>query len=341
MTNVIEVRNLKKIFKLHTSLKNLILGRKKIVTALDNLSLDIREGEIFGLLGPNGAGKTTLIKMLTTLILPTGGSATLCGYDIVRDQWHVKNSIGLIHSDERSFFWRLTARQNLEFFAALYQLPGEVSRNRIDELLTLVGLEEHANTWFQNFSTGMKQRLAIARGLLSMPKVLFMDEPMRSIDPVSTQKIRQFIRNKALEHIKGAIIIATNRLDEAISLCDRVAIFNKGQMIKSGTIHDINLAAKEYIQYELKVKNISAEVIDSICRMPWVLNCENKSRGNGNTDLVLDLTSEEESLHLALKEIIRSNGYIQKCIRKEPSFEDTFIDLIKEFETSRSKNGPH
>jgi ABC-2 type transport system ATP-binding protein len=338
MTNVIEVRNLKKVFKLHTTLKNLILGRKKMVTALNGISLDIREGEIFGLLGPNGAGKTTFIKMLTTLILPTEGNATLCGYDIVRDQWQVKNSIGLIHSDERSFFWRLTAKQNLEFFAAIYQLPSKVSRKRIDELLALVGLEEHANTWFQNFSTGMKQRLAIARGLLSMPKVLFMDEPMRSIDPVSTQKIRQFIRNKALEHIKGAIIIATNRLDEAVSLCDRVAIFNKGQMIKSGTIDDMNLAAKEYIQYELQVRNISNEVIDRICRMPWVLNCEKKTHGNANMGLVLDLTSEEESLHLALKEIIRSKGYIQKCIRKQPSFEDTFIDLIKEFKSSESKN---
>lgn len=336
MKNVIEIRNLKKVFKQHTSLKSLLTGRKKLITAVNGISFDIREGEIFGLVGPNGAGKTTLIKMLTTLILPTEGKATLCGYDVVKDEWNVKKSIGLIHSDERSFFWRLTAKQNLEFFAALYQLPRGVAKERIDELLALVGLEEHANKWFQDYSTGMKQRLAIARGLLSRPKVLFMDEPMRSIDPISTQKIREFIRNRALEHIKGAIVIATNRLDEAVSLCDRVGIFNKGHLLTSGSIKDINLEAKDYIQYELEINNVSSEVINRIRGMEWVLNCEEKAHVNGKRDIVINLASEEEGLHRVLKEIIQSRGHIQKCVRKQPSFEDTFIDVIKEFEKSRS-----
>jgi ABC-2 type transport system ATP-binding protein len=323
---------LKKIFKQHTSLKNLVLGRKKTTTALNGISIDIKEGEIFGLLGPNGAGKTTLIKMLTTLILPTEGKAAVFGFDVVKDQWFVKNSIGLIHSDERSFFWRLTGRQNLEFFAAIYHLPERVAKERIDEMLALVELEEHQNTMFQLYSTGMKQRLAIARGLLSRPKILFMDEPMRSIDPISTQKIREFIRNKALELIKGAIVIATNRLDEAASLCDRVGIFNKGHLVACGSIKEINIDVKPAIQYELEIKNIGNDVIDRIGRMEWVTNCEKKAHVNGRMDIVLNLTSEEESLHHVLEEIIKSKGYIQKCVRKQPSFEDAFTRIIKKFE---------
>jgi ABC-2 type transport system ATP-binding protein len=339
MKNVIEIKNLKKVFKQHTSLKNLIRGKRKRITALNRISVDIREGEIFGLLGPNGAGKTTLIKMLATLILPTEGSATVCGYDVVKDAWHVKNSIGLIHSDERSFFWRLTARQNLEFFAALYQLPSKVAKERIEEQLALVGLEEHANTWFQNYSTGMKQRLAIARGLLSRPKILFMDEPMRSIDPISTHKIREFIRNEALEHINGAIVIATNRLDEATSLCDRVGIFNNGNLIACGRTKDINLSVKDSIQYELEINNINDEVINRISKMEWVLNCEKKVHLNGKMDIVISLASEEEGLHHVLEEIMRSKGYIQKCKRKQPSFEEAFVSVIQEFDKYQDKNG--
>ncbi len=332
MKNAIEIRKLKKVFKQHTSLKNLVLGRKKLTTALNGISLDIKEGEIFGLLGPNGAGKTTLIKILTTLILPTKGTATICGYDVVKDQWHVKNCIGLIHSDERSFFWRLTGRQNLEFFAAIYHLPERIAKERIDELIELVELEEYQNTMFQLYSTGMKQRLAIARGLLSRPKVLFMDEPMRSIDPITTQKIRRFIRNKALELIKGAIVIATNRLDEATSLCDRVGIFNKGHLLVSDTIENINLDAKPSVQYELEIRNVGNEIIDRIGRMEWVTNCEKKAHVNGKMDVVLNLASEEEGLHHVLEEIIISKGYIQKCVRKQPSFEDSFTAIIKKFE---------
>src|SRR3972149_9856561 len=141
---------------------------KKLTRALNGISFDIKEGEIFGLLGPNGAGKTTLIKMLTTLIIPTEGTAKVQGYDVVKDEWQVRNIIGLIHSDERSFFWRLTGRQNLEFFAAIFHIPGRLSKNRIAEVIAHVGLEKYADNLFYNYLTWMKQRLAIARGLFNM-----------------------------------------------------------------------------------------------------------------------------------------------------------------------------
>ncbi len=333
MKNAIEIRKLKKVFKQHRSFKSLILGRNTTTNALNDISIDIKEGEIFGLLGPNGAGKTTLIKILTTLILPTKGTATLCGYDIVKDEWHVKNLIGLIHSDERSFFWRLTGKQNLEFFAAIYHLPGRVAKERIKELLALVELEEQANTMFQYYSTGMKQRLAIVRGLLSRPRVLFMDEPMRSIDPISTQKIRKFIRNKALELIDGAIIIATNRLDEATSLCDRVGIFDKGHLIASGNIGEIESGYSTYIQYDIEVKNLSDEVIEKIRRLRWIGDCRKTFQTNGKVGIMITLDREGESIHFVLQEIMRNSGYILKCSRREPSFEESFERIITKFKT--------
>jgi ABC-2 type transport system ATP-binding protein len=337
MRNVIELYNLKKVFTLQTSLKNFFLRKNMSTTAIDDVSLNICQGEIFGLLGPNGAGKTTLIKILTTLILPTDGTAKVYGYNVITDAIHIKNLIGLIHSDERSFFWRLTGRQNLQFFAALFKLPGRVAKKRIDELLALVDLERQADNIFHMYSTGMKQRLAIARGLLNNPKILFMDEPMRSIDPINTQKIRKFIRNMALDVINGAVIIATNRLDEATSLCDRVAILNKGRLVASGSIRDLETISGESIQYELEVDNLNDETIQRIRSLRWVQRCEKTEYVNGKANIVLNLAREKESLHSVLQEIIRNKGYIQKCSRKQSSLEDSFNLVISKSEVNQNK----
>jgi len=297
-------------------------------TAIDDICLDIREGEILGLLGPNGAGKTTLIKILSTLILPTDGIAKIYGYDVVRDKSQIKKLIGLIHSDERSFFWRLTGRQNLEFFSSLFQLPTRLANGRIDELLALVELEEHADNMFHNYSTGMKQRLAIARGLLTHPKILFMDEALRSIDPITTQKIRAFIREKVHEILKGTVIIATNRLDEAAQLCDRVSVLNKGRLVACGSTEELAAFSRESIQYQLEVRNISDELFQRICRIRNVQDCVKKVQMNGTMEIEIGMASEE-TLHLILQEIIRNNGYIQKCTRKQLSLETAFHTVLQ------------
>jgi ABC-2 type transport system ATP-binding protein len=329
MTNAIEIRHLKKVFTRDRSLLDLFSKRRASVTALEDISCDIGEREIFGVLGPNGAGKTTLLKILATLILPTDGKAKVLGYDVVKDEKRIKGLIGLIHSDERSFFWRLTGRQNLEFFSSLFQIPIQVARRRIDELLALVDLEKYADDMFHSYSTGMKQRLAIARGLLSNPRILFMDEAMRSIDPISTQRLRDFIRNKALEIIDGAVIIATNRLDEAAALCDRIAILNKGRIVACGSIEEIEAYAQNPVQYELDVKNINDKTIARIRSMKGVRNCEKLGQMNGTVKFVISLSREEDSLHGVLEDIIRSRGYIQKCVRKQLSFEESFNMVIK------------
>lgn len=337
MNNAIEVRMLKKVFLQRTSFKNFFFGKKKLTEALNGVSLDIEEGEIFGLLGPNGAGKTTLIKVLTTLVLPTEGTAKIHNYDVVRDEWKVRNIIGLIHSDERSFFWRLTGRQNLEFFAAIFGIPARSAKSRINEVIAYVDMEKHAENLFQNYSTGMKQRLAIARGLLNNPRILFMDEAMRAIDPISTRKIRDFIKTMVKERKNMTIIMATNRLDEATDLCDRVAILNNGYLVRCGGIGEIEAVSKGHVKYDIEVKNIGDGIIGQIRQMKRVLDCERMFSMNGAIGIAVTLDDEEESLHLVLQEIMRNQGYIVRCNRRETSFDESFSRLIAEFEAPRGK----
>ena len=181
---VIETQRLMKRFPRQRGWRNLLSPVYR--TALDGVDLQVRRGEVFGLLGPNGAGKTTIMKILATLVLPNGGRAFVDGLDVVKHGTEVRRRIGFVYGDERTFFWRLSVRENLLFYSALYRMPGDRARRRIDELLEIVGLTEAADVRMHYFSTGMKQRAAIARGVLTDPDIVFMDDPTRSLDPVAT-----------------------------------------------------------------------------------------------------------------------------------------------------------
>ncbi len=236
---VIQTNNLTKEF---TKLRGISSPRnffdKVSFAAVKSINLTVSRGEIFGLLGPNGAGKTTLTKMLCTLILPSGGSATICGYDLARQQAQVKASIALISSEERSFYWRLSGRRNLEFFAALYGLSRKRARQRIPEVLEVVGMSDAADRRFQEYSTGMKQRMALARGLLAEPDVFFMDEPTKGLDPVAVRDLHEFIRNQLTAQGK-TVILATHDLAEAEEVCDRVGIMQGGRMKAEGKVSEL------------------------------------------------------------------------------------------------------
>ncbi|MHB8160438.1 MAG: ABC transporter ATP-binding protein [Thermoleophilia bacterium] len=211
---------------------------KTVFTAVKGIDLAVGRGEVFGLLGPNGAGKTTLTKMLCTLLLPSAGSAKVCGYDLARQQGKVKSKIALISSEERSFYWRLNGRQNLDFFAALHGIPKKIARRRIEEVLEIVDMTEAAGRRFQEYSTGMKQRMALARGLLADPEIFFMDEPTKGLDPIATWKLHDFIRNRLAEAGK-TVIVATHHLAEAEQICDRVGIMYAGEMRASGPVKEL------------------------------------------------------------------------------------------------------
>lgn len=209
--------------------------RSEYVTVVEDVTCEIRAGEFFGLLGPNGAGKTTLFKMLSTLILPDAGSARVAEFDVVREPREVRRLLAPVIADERSLNWRLSAQDNLELYAVLQGLRGDAIRTRARELLETVELTEAADRMVGKFSSGMKQRLLIARALLKRPRVLLLDEPTRSLDPISARRFRRFLREEISERHGCTVLLATHNAEEALELCDRVAVLDHGRLLAVGT----------------------------------------------------------------------------------------------------------
>ncbi len=231
--------------------------------AVDSLDLEIERGEFFGLLGQNGAGKTTLIRMLSTLILPTSGSARINGHDL-KNLKGVKRSIGVVSGDERSFFWRLTGRQNLLFFAALEDLRPHEATRRVEDLLDLIGLTESADDVFRSYSTGMKQRLSIARALLHKPPILFLDEPTKGLDPLAMKNVHDLFRVRLNREENITIFMTTHRLDEAEKLCDRLAIMHRGRVLAEGTVAELCKVQNPGDKYRITAAGITREIVSRI-----------------------------------------------------------------------------
>lgn len=204
--------------------------KKKTALVVNDINLQITKGESFGLLGPNGSGKTTLLKLLTTLILPTKGTACINGYNIIKDEKKVRSFISLVLSEERSFYWRLNGRQNLEFFAAMHKFTPEEARKKIGELAVLCEIEEYMDNAFYEYSAGVRQRFSIARSLINNSQVMFMDEPTKNLDTNIAQKLRRFIKEKLVHSQGRTLLFATNNYDEAAIFSDRVALLEKGQV---------------------------------------------------------------------------------------------------------------
>jgi ABC-2 type transport system ATP-binding protein len=210
--------------------------KRRTRTALDGVSLRVEPGRAFCLLGPNGAGKTTLIKVLTTLVLPDGGRAIVGGHDAERSPAAVRSAIGYAINDERSFYWRLTGRQNLEFFGALNGLRGRRLAAKIADVLGLTGLESAADLRFNAYSTGMRQMLAFARALLADAEILFVDEPTRSLDPQAAAKVRTFLRSELVDGRGKTVFWATHDLLEAADFGHEVAVIDQGRIRVRGAV---------------------------------------------------------------------------------------------------------
>ena len=204
--------------------------------ALANIDLEVTEGEFLGLLGPNGAGKTTLFKVLSTLIIPDTGRAAVMGHDVVRSAAEARRVLAPVIADERSLHWRLSAAENLRLFAALHGVSRSDVGARVRELLGLVGLDDTASQLVGTFSSGMKQRLLIARALLARPRVLLLDEPTRSLDPISARALRAFLRDELVRRQGCTVILATHSAEEAFGLCDRVAVLDRGRLLATGPV---------------------------------------------------------------------------------------------------------
>jgi len=212
---------------------------REYVTALKGVSLEVRAGESVGLLGANGAGKTTLLKLIGGLLYPCAGTVTVDGCSTLCDNGRVREKVGFVLNDERSFYWRLTGVQNLEFFGALSNLFGAPCRVRIEHLMRLVGLDDAGDVRVSNYSCGMRQRLAIARGLLNDPEVLILDEPTKSLDPIGALELRSLISTHIRQRKGKTLIMATHQFEEAQALCDRVCIVVEGRIAACARVAEL------------------------------------------------------------------------------------------------------
>jgi ABC-2 type transport system ATP-binding protein len=233
----VRIQDLTKRFPVRRTLRAIATHpfAREQTTSIQSLTCDIHAGEFFGLLGPNGAGKTTLLKMLATLILPDEGEITVNGHDVVHEPEKVRAQLTPVIANERSLYWRLTARENLELFAALLHVPRPETRQRIDEVLEVVGLADTGTKMVGQFSSGMMQRLLIGRALIARPRVLLLDEPTRSLDPISARTFRAFLREELVDRRGCAVILATHNAEEAFDLCDRVGVLDRGRLLAVGS----------------------------------------------------------------------------------------------------------
>ena len=243
------------------------IPRREVLRGID---LNVARGELLGLLGPNGAGKTTLLKSLATLLLPDRGRVVVDGIDVAREPLLAKRKIGLCVSEERSFYYRLTARANLEFFGTLYGLRGAPLQRRVNEVAEQVGLTEALDRRFEGFSSGMRQRLTVARALLGDPPIMLLDEPTRAVDPVHAEALRRFIRTVLVGQLGKTVILATNLLEEAWELCDRVAVVNGGKIVALGPPASLDGALQRVERYAITVDRLDAGLVERARAIPGV-----------------------------------------------------------------------
>ncbi len=290
------------------------------VRALDDLSLEVQEGEIFGLLGPNGAGKTTTIKILITLLRPTEGEVKVHGYDVVRQAKEVRQRIGYV-PQERALDRFLTGREHLHLLANLYHLPPSSAAQQIDRLLTLVDLKDKADELVSNYSGGMKRKLDIACGLIPNPNLLFLDEPTLGLDIQSRIRIWDYIRRLKAQGM--TILMSTNYLDEADQLCDRIAIVDRGQVKAIGSPTQL----KQGLGGDRLLLRLAPAKADQMEILAKALQEMDKVRRVSHTDTALELrvASSEAVLPAVLKRVTDSGCHVETVQYSRPSLEDVFV----------------
>ncbi len=303
--------------------------RRRTVTALRGINFRVNRGEMVGILGPNGAGKTTLLKIIATLIYPTNGAVRFFGRDNRDGEIKTRGMLGLVTCDERSFYWRLSGRTNLKFFATLYGLSAAEAEVRIDELLGALDLTEAADRRFDGYSAGMKQKLAIARGLLKQPQIVLYDEPTRSLDPLSQHNIRHWIRQNREKHPEQTHLIATHNLMEAEQLCDRVVIVDRGRIIADGTVDEIRgFFRNEAMSHVIACVPVEPVPEEALAALPGVVRVESLDASRAGQTFRITTDAHGEGLSSALRWLTDAGVKVLSCDTETASLEDVFCSLI-------------
>jgi len=298
--------------------------RRERFHAVDGIDLRVERGEIFGLLGPNGAGKTTTMKMLATLLIPTSGTISVLGIDVLARPRDVRARLGAMLSGERSLYWKLTARENLEYFAALYHVPPRQTRARIDDALTSVKLLDRADDYVERYSTGMRQRLALARALLPDPPLVILDEPTVGLDPQAARDLRARVRE--LRSQGRTVLLTTHYMEEADQLCDRVAIIDHGRIVALDTPGALKrtIRAEEVVRLEIGLADDGVAVLERLGRSATVARSE---RHNGTLAVTAHCASARDFVPAAFDAARSAGATIQHVEVVPVTLEDVFISL--------------
>jgi ABC-2 type transport system ATP-binding protein len=318
----IEAADLRRTYKTHTGT---FRRRAKEIEAVRGINFAVEPGELFGLLGPNGAGKTTTIKMLITLLIPTGGEARVLGLDVVKDAREVRRRIGYVFGGERGVYERLSGYDNLRYFAELYGVPAREQKGRIEELLELVGLKGREHERAEGYSRGMKQRLHVARGLLHDPEVLFLDEPTIGLDPVGAREVRATIAS--LTEAGKTVLLTTHYMFEADALCDRIAVISKGSIVAEGTPLDLKRGVAQGSVVEVEVFGVADEAVERVRGLGGVVAVSIEEREQAQV-LVVQTEQDVELTQAILGHLDGSD--VGRVSRREPTLEDAYVALVAE-----------
>jgi ABC-2 type transport system ATP-binding protein len=297
--------------------------KKSQVVAVKDVSFEVDYGELFGLVGPNGAGKTTTIKMLTTMLIPTSGKAAVLGYDVQKDVTKIRERIGIVLGGERGLYTRVSAVDNLRYFADLYGVPTNVRDKRIKELLDFMGLSDRAHNRVETYSKGMKQRLHLARGLINDPEIIFLDEPTLGLDPEIAIDTRNMIRE--LVEKRKTILLTTHYMFEADELCRRVAIIKNGDIVALDTPSGLKKYVMDTSVVEVEGFGITDKEVVRFKEMKDVLSV---SADLGESKQILKIQTPKGSEIISEVQEILKNSRIYDIKIKEPTLEDAYLKLV-------------
>ena len=321
------VSQMEKRFAIETfELTRIFKGKRKTVLALDRVNLQVEEGELFGILGPNGAGKTTLIKILTTLLLPTSGRACVDGFDVVKNPQVIRSRINMVSGGEHSGYGILTVRETLWMFSQFYGVPYDVAKKRTEELLEIVHLKEEIDTKINKLSTVMRQKMNFARGFISDPKIIFLDEPTLGLDVNAARDCRNFIKEWMKREGK-TVLLTTHHMPEAEELCKRLAIIDHGMILACDTPKNLKRMVQKDSIFLIEV-NLLMEGLETFRTIPGVKGFTYHHRQDREITELRFVLEEESVIVRVMEKIAQNQTKILSLHKSEPSLEEVFVRLV-------------